>query len=273
MTRAAVVVAALVLLVLGFAPAGIAHKGITSRYTYNADVYPVFLNRCGRCHIDGGVGPMSLLKYDDAFPWAESLRAELLSAYLDAPAELSADVSAESRSATVDPHDFVKAAHRQILARELDIVLDWATGGTPEGDSAQKPPETSLQIEWASGKPDLITQLPDPYQMNATALEATHESTMSVPIHTAVTVGRLDLLPGNPAIIRSAVLSLRSPDGTSRVLGTWVPRQVPSAVRLKPPVRIEPGSHVVARMHYKKTWKHEGQPMSDLSLVGLYFVD
>ena len=106
MTRAAAVVVALLLLVFGFAPAGIAHKGITSKYTYNADVYPVFLNRCGRCHVDGGVGPMSLLKYDDAFPWAESLRAELLSAYADVPTELSADLStdlsAEARSAKAE---------------------------------------------------------------------------------------------------------------------------------------------------------------------------
>ena len=121
------------------APASDAHKGITSKFTYNADVHPVFLNRCGRCHIDGGVGPMSLLKYEDAFPWAESLRAELLSAYPGVPADLSADLSAGARSAKVDPHDFVKAAHRQILARELDVVLDWATGGTPEGDKAQTP--------------------------------------------------------------------------------------------------------------------------------------
>ena len=173
----------------------------------------------------------------------------------------------------MDPHDFVKAAHRQILARELDIVLDWATGGTPEGDKAQTPPSTSLRIDWASGHPDLIAQMPNRYDMNVTALEAMHESAMPVPTSTPVTIGRVDLLPGNPAILRSAVLSLRSPDGTSRVLGTWVPRQVPAAIVLKPPVRIEPGAQIVARMQYKKTWKHEGQPMSDLSLVGLYFAD
>ena len=222
MTRAAPAVIVLVLLVLVLAPPGDAHKGITSKYTYNADVYPVFLNRCGRCHIDGGVGPMSLLKYEDAFPWAESLRAELLTAYPGVPADLSADLSAEARSAkaeaqsaTVDPHDFVKAAHRQILARELDIVLDWATGGTPEGDKAQTPPETSLRIDWASGRPDLVAQMPNRYHMNVTALEATHESALPIPTPSPVTVGRLDLLPGNPAIIRSAVLSLRSPDGTT----------------------------------------------------------
>lgn len=252
-TGAAVIV--FVVLVLLLAPAGDAHKGITSKYTYNADVYPVLLSRCGRCHIDGGVGPMSLLKYEDAFPWAESLREELLAATAG------------------DPHDFVKAAHRQISARELDIVLDWATGGTPEGDKARTPPDASLHVDWASGRPDLIAQMPSPYHMDVTALEATHESAMPIPTSSPVTVGRFDLLPGNPAIIRSAALSLRSPDGTTRVLGTWVPRQVPAAIALKPPVRIDPGSQIIARIQYKKTWKYEGQLMSDLSLVGLYLAD
>ena len=146
MTRAAAAVWSSSVLVL--APAGIAHKGITSKFTYNADVYPVFLNRCGRCHIDGGVGPMSLLKYEDAFPWAESLRAELLSAYPGCP-------TVTREGAKVDPHDFVKAAHRQISARELDIVLDWATGGTPEGDKAQTPPLVTSHE--STGRPDTPT--------------------------------------------------------------------------------------------------------------------
>jgi hypothetical protein len=106
-----------------------------------------------------------------------------------------------------------------------------------------------------------------------TAIEAAHDSVLPIPTPASVTVGRIDLLPGNPAIVRSALLSLVSPDGTTRVLGTWVPRQVPVAIALKPPVRIDPGSHIVARMHYKKTWKYEGELMSDLSVVGLYLAD
>ena len=249
-------VPALVLLaLLALAPTGDAHKGITSKFTYNADVHPVFLNRCGRCHIDGGVGPMSLLRYEDAFPWAESLRAELMTATQG------------------DAHDFVKAAHRQISARELDIILDWAGGGTPEGDKAQTPPVPTLTIDWATGRPDLIAKMPNRYQMNVTAREATHESVLPISIASPVMIGRVDLLPGNAAILRSAALSLRSPDGTSRVLGTWIPRQVPAPIALMPPVRVEPGAHIVARMQYKKTWKHEGEPMSDLSLIGLYLAE
>jgi hypothetical protein len=250
MSRAAAAACAVAVLVL--APATTAHKGITSKYTFNADVHPVFLNRCSRCHIEGGVGPMSLLKYEDAFPWAEALRAELLSA------------------ATGDPHDFIKAAHRQISARELDVVLDWATGGTPEGDKASAPAVPPLQIDWTEGHPDVVAEMPKRYDMEVTALEDVHETALPISTSAPSTVDRIDLLPGNPAIVRSAVLSLRAPDGTIRALGTWVPRQIPAAIALKPPVRIDPGSQIVARISYKKTWKYEGQLMSDLSRVGLY---
>jgi len=58
---------------------GEAHKAITSKYTFNQDVLPIFRDKCGRCHVEGGVAPMSLMNYQDAFPWAESIRTELIS--------------------------------------------------------------------------------------------------------------------------------------------------------------------------------------------------
>src|SRR6476620_11384998 len=100
---------------------GEAHKTITSKFTYNADIFPIFAARCGHCHVAGGVAPMSLVSYQDSFPWAESLRAELLGAADD------------------ETGDVIKAAHRNLSARELDMVLDWAVGGTPEGDPAKAP--------------------------------------------------------------------------------------------------------------------------------------
>ena len=246
---------------------GDAHKGITSKFTYNADVYPVFLNRCGRCHIDGGVGPMSLLKYEDAFPWAESLRAELLTAY--------PNTVPEGGSEKVDPHDFVKAAHRQISARELDIVLDWATGGTPEGDKAQDAaPAIADESTGPSGRPDLIAPMPDAVSHERRPLSKRRRSSRCpFSRQTPVTVGRARSpsrqsghRPQRGAV--AAIAGRHEP--RARHVGA-APGAAPIA--LKPPVRIEPGSQIVARIHYKKTWKYEGQPMSDLSSVGLYFAD
>ena len=33
---------------------GEAHKAITSKYTYNDDVFPIFRERCASCHVPGG---------------------------------------------------------------------------------------------------------------------------------------------------------------------------------------------------------------------------
>jgi hypothetical protein len=263
--KSAVAIAAAIGVVVLAAPASIAHIGITSKFTYNAEVYPIFLNRCGRCHIDGGVGPMSLLKYEDAFPWAESIRTELMSAY--------PDLVIEGQPAAIDPHDFVKAAHRQIPARELDIVLDWTRGGTPEGDKDARPEPPMFTNEWPSGTPSVTVTMSTPHQMAADAVEETKDFSLPLPSAEPFSAARIDLLPGNPAIVRSAVLSVRGADGATRMAGTWFPRQSPAAISLKPPIRIEPGSHVVARIHYKKSWKFEGEVVMDQSTIGLYAAD
>jgi cytochrome c553 len=88
-----------------FSAIGEAHKGVTSKHTYNADVYPIFASRCAHCHVAGGVGPMSLVSYEEAFPWAESLREELLNT-----GEGGGD-------------DYVRTAHSSLTASELDGVV------------------------------------------------------------------------------------------------------------------------------------------------------
>src|SRR5439155_12475182 len=103
-----------------------AHKPITSKYTYNDDVFPILRERCARCHVPGGVAPMSLMTYEDAYPWAESIRAELIAAHMP---PWNAD----------EGFGELKTAHT-LSPKELDVVLTWATGGNPRGDLEQKLP-------------------------------------------------------------------------------------------------------------------------------------
>src|SRR4051812_8979028 len=153
--RAAVAAVALSLIVLSSSP--LAHKGVTSKHTYNADVFPIFASRCGHCHVSGGVGPMSLVTYQDAFPWAESLRAELLN-----PGEGDVD-------------DYVREAHDSLTASELDVVLDWAVGGTPAGDPAKSPPAVTLKNDWSGNPPDLVLRPSAAFSVPADTMETTHE--------------------------------------------------------------------------------------------------
>ena len=263
MKRTGAVIVALAGLAGALATSSEAHKGITSKYTYSADVYPIFAKRCGRCHVDGGVGPMSLVKYEDAFPWAESLRTELL----------AVSSGEEAATAAEDPDAFVKVAHRQMTARELDVILDWATGGTPEGDKAQLSHTSAPTPEWTGGKPDAIMTMPQPYALAGDVWETSQEFVMPVPSSMPRTADRFDVLPGTPAIVRSVAVSVRAADGTVRSMGTWFPRQQPQPIAVRPGIRVEPGSQVIARIRYKKTWKYEGTSMTDRSSIGLYFTD
>ena len=79
MNRSLLALSAGVLAAIAFvAPATEAHKAITSPYTYNDHIFPIVRDRCGACHFEGGPTPMSLLTYNDAVPWAESMREQLI---------------------------------------------------------------------------------------------------------------------------------------------------------------------------------------------------
>ena len=46
--------------------------------TFAKDVAPIFQAKCQDCHRPGTVAPMSLLTYQDARPWAKSIRERVI---------------------------------------------------------------------------------------------------------------------------------------------------------------------------------------------------
>ena len=80
--RSLVTTFALALMIVAWSIGGEAHKPITSPFTFSEDVLPIFKAQCGSCHAPGGVGPMSLLTHEDAVPWAEAIRVELMAGHM-----------------------------------------------------------------------------------------------------------------------------------------------------------------------------------------------
>lgn len=232
-----------------------AHKPITSKYTYNDDVFPIFRERCSRCHVPGGVAPMSLMTYEDAFPWAESIRAELVAAHMP-PATADDGFGAIRKAHTLTP-------------REIDVILTWATGGNPRGALDQKLPAVTLEHKWALGKPDLELQLPAQFTLAADKMEDTQEYTIASGTTSPHWVRAADLLPGTPSIVRSALISVK---GTpEEVLARWLPGEDPEPAEGAGAFRLPAGAEIVVRIRYKKTWQYEGKAVSDRSSIGLYY--
>ena len=51
----------------------------TRTVTFSKDVAPIFQAKCQSCHEPGSIAPMSLITYQDARPWAKSIRARVAS--------------------------------------------------------------------------------------------------------------------------------------------------------------------------------------------------
>src|SRR5262244_2907358 len=66
------VMTSLVLAVLAMAAVATAQP---STVTFSKDVLPILQKNCQACHRPGQIGPMSLLSYQEARPWAKAIKA------------------------------------------------------------------------------------------------------------------------------------------------------------------------------------------------------
>lgn len=240
-------------------PALDAHKGITSKYTYNDDVYPILRDKCGRCHVDGGPAPMSLLKYavvdGGAAAWGEALREML--------------VSETMPPYYVDPTGPAVKNMHMLSPRELDIIVTWATGGTPQGDLNKMPAVSKFVAQWSLGTPDLAIPMPEPVTLQPGTLQDTASITLPATFAEDKWVRAADLLPGTPSMVRRATIGIEN----GPTLAVWEPGDeavpAPSGAAFKIPA----GATLRATIFYKKPWQNEQDVMSDKSTVGLYFTD
>jgi len=234
-----------------------AHKAVTSRYNFNADIFPIVRDNCGRCHVEGGPAPMGLMKWNDgpdsATPWAESIRQSI--------------VGEQMPPWYADPLGPAVRGGFGINAAQSDKLLTWATGGTPEGDISKKPDKVRYQTRWNGGPPDLKLQMDADYLMEAGETETTKEFVIRTGLSTDRWLRAVDLLPGAPEIVRNASISLLN----GAVLTVWVPGDNLVSAPAGTAFRLPAGSSLRLQIHYKKQWQNEGKTFKDRSTIGLYF--
>jgi hypothetical protein len=251
---AALVGLLLVLLTLT-TPGTEAHKAITSKYTFTDHVFPILRDRCARCHYQGGPTPMSLTTYNDALPWAESIREQLVGERMP---PWYADPAGPQ----------VKGGHF-LPTRELDVLVTWAVGGTPIGDLSAKLPVVPAPEPWKAGAPDHKIKMESAHNLPAGTQEEDKDFTLSTGLTEEKWVKAVDLLPGETSMVRDAVISLEN----GPVLATWVPGYDATAAPNGTGFKLPVGAKIQLKMHYKKSWLDEQNAKSDESTLGLYFTD
>src|SRR5271169_956074 len=145
-----VVLPALLIAVSGFMPAQTNKASGAGEVTFTKDIAPVLERSCQSCHRPGSIAPMSLLTYEDARPWARSIKQNVSQRQMP-PWFIDRNVGI---------HDFKNDI--SLSEAEIATVVNWVDGGAPKGNPADMPAPMVFEdkVPWHIGKPDMIVSLP-----------------------------------------------------------------------------------------------------------------
>lgn len=121
--------------------------------TFSKDVAPILYKNCASCHRSGEIAPMSLLTYEEARPWAKSIR-EMVSRGQMPPWHAE------------QPHGTF-SNDRRLTDAEKSTLVAWADAGAPQGDPKDLPAVPKFTEGWTIVKPDLILSMAKPFTVPA----------------------------------------------------------------------------------------------------------
>jgi peroxiredoxin len=125
--------------------------------TYAKHVSRILQNRCQECHRQGQVGPMPLMRYEDALSWSKMIR-EVVQEKRMPPWHADAKYGKFSND-------------RSLTTQERDTLLNWIKQGCPKGDVKDLPAEKKWPKGWRIGEPDVVFQMPSEFTVPAEADE------------------------------------------------------------------------------------------------------
>ena len=256
--------------------------------TFNKEVVRIFQQNCQSCHHPGDIGPFSMMTYAETRPWARAIREQVATRKMP---------PWKPAAGCVDLKDA-----RGLTQEEINTIVAWVDGGSPEGAAADLPAPLAFPDGWPLGEPDYVADIgadftppqgKDTYRCFSVPASALRGDRY---------LQGMDVRPGNRKIVhhviaypdpggKSVALDAAEPGpgytcfggpgfpisasvndiiaGKSFMLGGWAPGIrgyfSPEGAGTKMPGGAN--DRVVIQMHYHPT----GEPETDRTAVGFYF--
>src|SRR6185369_7476594 len=118
--------------------------------TFSKDVAPILQRSCQSCHNPGGIGPMSLMTYEQVRPWARAIQTKTSKGEMP-PWFIEKNIGIQRFKDDTS-----------LSGREIELISRWVDGGAPQGNPADLPAtrERATPSEWTIGTPDLVVSSP-----------------------------------------------------------------------------------------------------------------
>lgn len=229
---------------------------IANAQTWNQDIAPIVYEHCGKCHHEGGIGPMSLVIYEDAVDEID----DMVDAILD-----------EEMPPWPADHTYSSFIGENVLTEdEKQAIINWMEAGTPEG-SGSAPTVPSYNDGYVVTDPDEIFSIPD-YQVS---MNDDEYRSFVIPSTSSMdrNIGAIEFEPGNTEIVHH-ILAFYDPSNVSQqlddaspgpgfpsnggsfpsndavLIGVWVPGMEPTIFPENLAIEFPGGSDIVFEVHY-----------------------
>lgn len=156
--------------------------------TFTKDVAPIFRAKCESCHRKDSIAPMSLETFEEARPWARSIRDRVATRQMP-PWHLDKNIGIQHF-----------ANDRSLTDQELDTIVNWVSAGAPKGDPTDMPPAAVWPSDdkWnyaeTYGQPDLVLRSPA-YTQRTTAQDAWYKPVVETGLTEPRWVRAIELRP------------------------------------------------------------------------------
>lgn len=234
------------------------------RVTFSKEVVRIFQENCQTCHRPGDVAPMSLMTYEEARPWAKSIKKAVTDRTM--PPWFAGPGSHAFRNDT------------SLSDEEIAAIVKWVDSGAPEGNRADLPePKVFATGDgWKLKEPELIFEYPEPYLLGKDVDDEYRCFVMSLPTDHDVWLKGVEYRPGNRAVVhhyivfidesgRTTEIDKATPEpgfecgmggggvGMMKMVSAWAPGNndelAPEGIAFK----IKKGSNIVLQTHYHNT--------------------
>ena len=236
--------------------------------TYTQHIAPILFKNCASCHRPGEAAPFSLLTYEDAAKRAKLLAAVTQSGYMP-------PWKAESTS-------YPFKDERRLTAAELAQLQEWVKQGTPKGDAAKMPAPPQFVAGWQLGKPDLIVEMPEAFEVPADGADLYRNLVIPLNLPEQKWVRAVELRPTARKTVHH-VLYFAAPTKPGELLSTSRPMGRPGSVPLggwalgTQPHLLPDGLSMSLPAHTDLVFQYHFHPSGKVekekSVIGLYLAD
>ncbi len=229
--------------------------------TWHANVGPLVEQKCGGCHVEGGIAPFALETYAQAHAQRDAIKGSVLSRHM--PPWMPSNECAQ----------YVE--DRSLTQEQVSLLTGWVDAGAPEGNPSEAPP-VPRPVTVGLSRVDATLKMPSAYlpQKNPDDYRC---FILDWPYADLRYVTGFRANPGNVGIVHHVVAFLAEPQqvaaaqalddqepgpgytcfggpglnsGRPAWLGSWAPGNPGSNYPEGTGLRVSPGSKVILQVHY-----------------------